>query len=99
MKAFLRILKFLSILSVHTSMLNVPLPQPPVKKKQGVKRKADTTTADPGGESAEEKKPARQVRAHVLAICMARNFRKTEAEFWFLYVENMDTCTLVLSFH
>ena len=35
--------------------------QPPIKKKQGVKRKADTTTADPGGESAEEKKPARQV--------------------------------------
>jgi len=34
--------------------------QPPIKKKQGVKRKADTTTADPGGESAEEKKPARQ---------------------------------------
>jgi len=30
--------------------------QPPIKKKQGVKRKADTTTADPGGESAEEKK-------------------------------------------
>jgi hypothetical protein len=35
--------------------------QPPIKKKQGVKRKADTTTADPGSESAEEKKPARQV--------------------------------------
>merc|ERR1712203_64558 len=28
----------------------------------GVKRKADTTTADPGGESAEEKKPARQIK-------------------------------------
>jgi hypothetical protein len=36
--------------------------QPPIKKKQGVKRKADTTTADPGGESAEEKKPARQIK-------------------------------------
>ena len=40
---------------------NVIFFQPPIKKKQGVKRKADTTTADPGGESAEEKKPARQV--------------------------------------
>ena len=41
--------------------MKVFLLQPPIKKKQGVKRKADTTTADPGGESAEEKKPARQV--------------------------------------
>ena len=49
------------------------LPQPPVKKKQGVKRKADTTTADPGGESAEEKKPARQVREERLVTCR---------EFW-----------------
>ena len=39
--------------------------QPPIKKKQGVKRKADTTTADPGGESAEEKKPARQVLSYL----------------------------------
>merc|ERR1719339_284046 len=38
--------------------------QPPIKKKQGVKRKADTTTADPGGESAEEKKSARQIKRH-----------------------------------
>ena len=38
--------------------------QPPIKKKQGVKRKADTTTADPGGElSSEEKKTPRQVGA------------------------------------
>merc|ERR1719222_1260912 len=36
--------------------------QPPIKKKQGGKRKADTTTADPGGESAEEKNPARQIK-------------------------------------
>ena len=38
--------------------------QPPIKKKQGVKRKADTTTADPGGEmSSEEKKTPRQPSA------------------------------------
>merc|ERR1719339_620179 len=42
--------------------------QPPIKKKQGVKRKADTTTADPGGESAEEKKPARAIKKPVKDI-------------------------------
>ena len=34
----------------------------PIKKKQGVKRKADTTTADPSGELSDEKKPARQIK-------------------------------------
>merc|ERR1719186_1155944 len=32
----------------------------PIKKKQGVKRKADTTTADPSGELPDDKKLARQ---------------------------------------
>merc|ERR1719189_1296359 len=34
----------------------------PVKKKQGVKRKADTTTGDSSGDIGEEKKPARQIK-------------------------------------
>lgn len=34
----------------------------PIKKKQGVKRKADTTTADPSGELSDDKKPARQIK-------------------------------------
>merc|ERR1719244_1175313 len=39
---------------------------PPIKKKQGVKRKADTTTADPsGGDTGDEKKPARQIKKPV----------------------------------
>jgi len=37
----------------------------PVKKKQGVKRKADTTTGDSSGEPGEEKKPARQIKKPV----------------------------------
>merc|ERR1719445_2301689 len=37
----------------------------PVKKKQGVKRKADTTTADPSGELPDDKKPARQIKKPV----------------------------------
>merc|ERR1719391_884766 len=36
--------------------------QPPIKKKQGVKRKADTTTGDNNSEAGEEKKPARQIK-------------------------------------
>merc|ERR1719447_1528180 len=34
----------------------------PIKKKQGVKRKADTTTGDNNSEAGEEKKPARQIK-------------------------------------
>jgi len=43
---------------------------PPIKKKQpqGVKRKADTTTADPGAAEGEEKKPARQIKKPVKDI-------------------------------
>merc|ERR1719206_784690 len=37
----------------------------PIKKKQGVKRKADTTTADPSGELPDDKKPARQIKKPV----------------------------------
>jgi len=37
----------------------------PIKKKQGVKRKADTTTADPSGEIPDDKKPARQIKKPV----------------------------------
>jgi len=37
--------------------------EPPIKKKQGVKRKADTTTGE--AESADEKKPARQIKKPV----------------------------------
>jgi len=37
----------------------------PVKKKQGVKRKADTTTGDSSSEPGEEKKPARQIKKPV----------------------------------
>lgn len=40
---------------------------PPIKKKpqQGVKRKADTTTADPGTGEGDEKKPARAIKKPV----------------------------------
>ena len=37
----------------------------PIKKKQGVKRKADTTTGDSSGEIGDEKKPARQIKKPV----------------------------------
>jgi hypothetical protein len=39
----------------------------PIKKKQGVKRKADTTTADPSFGEGDEKKPARQIKKPVKA--------------------------------
>merc|ERR1719336_487924 len=37
----------------------------PIKKKQGVKRKADTTTGDSSGEIGDDKKPARQIKKPV----------------------------------
>ena len=40
----------------------------PIKKKQGVKRKADTTTADPSFGEGDEKKPARQIKKPVKDI-------------------------------
>jgi len=39
-----------------------------VPKQQGVKRKADTTTADPSGIEGDEKKPARQIKKPVKDI-------------------------------
>jgi hypothetical protein len=51
----------------------------PIKKKQGVKRKADTTTADPSFGEGDEKKPARQIKKPVKA-----GLEKTR----FFYIKN-----------
>jgi hypothetical protein len=56
----------------------------PIKKKQGVKRKADTTTADPSFGEGDEKKPARQIKKPVKAGLEKRRFKKKTAQwvFW-----------------
>merc|ERR1719470_786839 len=52
----------------------------PIKKKQGVKRKADTTTADPSGELPDDKKPARQIKKQVIKKPMDLGTVKTKME-------------------
>ncbi len=61
----------------------------PIKKKQGVKRKADTTTADPSFGEGDEKKPARQIKKPVKAGLEKTGFKKKiqpSGFFWVFWV-------------
>jgi hypothetical protein len=59
----------------------------PIKKKQGVKRKADTTTADPSFGEGDEKKPARQIKKPVKAGLEKTRFKKkTSSVFFFRFL-------------
>ena len=58
----------------------------PIKKKQGVKRKADTTTADPSFGEGDEKKPARQIKKPVKAgLEKTRFFYIKKPAQWFFF--------------